>query len=216
MTNTCVSAYIGIGRDSHGLKHKGFQVLKVERIQRPRHWFEYASKKNFIRSRLDVDREIPVKTTMEWMTYLDADVNEVYLFHGTKPDFVEVIKKHGFEERVASNGLFGHGIYFAENSSKSDEYIVPDENGFCFIFMSRVVLGNAYIATQMHKDIKRPPCVKGHFDTTARCDHERHDSLVGEIDSPTYPGALLKRYREFVVYDRAQTYPEFLITFKRV
>ncbi len=216
MSATCVPAHIGIGRDSHGLKHRGFKVVKVERIQSSRHWLEYASKKNFVRAKQDVEQPLVVKTDRDWME-IDRDVNEYYFFHGTKPEWVSVIKKHGFEERVASNGLFGHGIYFAENSSKSDEYITPDPQGICYIFLSRVTLGNPFISTNMHKDIKRPPCIKGHFDTEVRgCDHERHDSIVGEVESPQYPNALLKRYREFIVYDRSQCYPEFLVSFKRV
>lgn len=216
MSATCVPAYIGIGRDSHGLKHKGFKVVKVERIQSSRHWLEYASKKNFVRAKQDVEQPLAVKTDRDWME-IDRDVNEGYFFHGTKPEWVSVIKKHGFEERVASNGLFGHGIYFAENSSKSDEYITADPQGLCYIFLSRVTLGNPFISTSMHKDIKRPPCIKGHFDTEVRgCDHERHDSIVGEVESPQYPNALLKRYREFIVYDRSQCYAEYLISFRRV
>jgi len=44
------------------------------------------------------------------------------------------------------NFLKGSGIYFAENSSKSDEYIKTenrDGTGIGFIILSRVVLGIA-------------------------------------------------------------------------
>ena len=216
LDKTCFSQYIGIGRDSHGLKHKRFVVEKVERIQRPRMWAIYASKREFVRSRYDIDAQVSTLTDLDWMTDLDPSVNEKYLMHGTKPNAVETISKHGFEERISSDGLFGHGSYFAEASSKSDEYIVPDAQGLCYIFLARVVLGKPFVTTQMHKGIKRPPCVKGHFDADVRCDHDRYDSILAEVDSPRYPGALLKRYREFVVYDKGLTYPEFLISFRRV
>ena len=60
---------------------------------------------------------------------IKIEINEIYLFHGTKKRNVEAIKTTGFDERVASDsGLFGSGIYFSENSSKSDEYVVPGDD----------------------------------------------------------------------------------------
>lgn len=54
---------------------------------------------------------------------LDAVTNQVVLFHGTKPALVKDICASGFNERLGSlNGLYGAGAYFAEQSSKSDQY----------------------------------------------------------------------------------------------
>jgi hypothetical protein len=36
------------------------------------------------------------------MPSLDPASNEYYLFHGTKLDVVQVLKRHGFDERVGS------------------------------------------------------------------------------------------------------------------
>jgi NIMA (never in mitosis gene a)-related kinase len=46
--NTCISKYIGIGRDSHRLKFKGFQVVKVERIQNEILWTNFFQKRHRI------------------------------------------------------------------------------------------------------------------------------------------------------------------------
>ena len=70
--------------------------------------------------------------------HLDATANEYYLFHGCNEKIVDIIGTQGFDERVSSlngktflnlqwvivliQGMFGCGIYFAENSSKSDLY----------------------------------------------------------------------------------------------
>ena len=48
--------------------------------------------------------------------------NERMLFHGSP--FIHYIIHHGFDERHAYiGGMFGAGIYFAENSSKSNQYV---------------------------------------------------------------------------------------------
>jgi hypothetical protein len=66
------------------------------------------------------------------------NANEHYLFHGTKPECVDVLTHRGFDERVGElGGLFGAGCYFAENSSKSDQYVPPDSAGQ-FMFICRV------------------------------------------------------------------------------
>ena len=53
---------------------------------------------------------------------IDESVNEYYLFHGTTEATVGAIEKQGFEDRLASKGLFGKGMYFAESSTKADQY----------------------------------------------------------------------------------------------
>lgn len=70
----------------------------------------------------DTDERIAVHTmncvTNEWMEGcgLKAKVNEVYLWHGTKYNFVEDIEYQGFDERNCSpNGLDGAGIYFGNH-----------------------------------------------------------------------------------------------------
>ena len=48
--------------------------------------------------------------------------NERMLFHGSP--FINAIVQKGFDERHAYiGGMFGAGIYFAEHSSKSNQYI---------------------------------------------------------------------------------------------
>ena len=75
---------------------------------------------------------------------LDANLNEVYLMHGTS-DWVirDIIARTGFDERVANlRGLYGGGVYFACESCKSAQY-APVENGLKMLVISRVVLGNS-------------------------------------------------------------------------
>jgi hypothetical protein len=135
--------------------------------------------------------------------------NEVLLFHACKPEVAPVIAEQGFDERVCSlGGLFGAAVYFAENASKSGEYATESASGSAFMFLSRVALGRPHMRPpQQHLNgERRAPCLAmGHTD----CTHERADSVV-------CVGSVRFGYREFMVYDRRQAYPELLIEFKRV
>jgi len=53
---------------------------------------------------------------------LVPDINEYFLLHGTKQDTVDVIANQGLDSRLATSQYFGNGIYYAESSTKSDQY----------------------------------------------------------------------------------------------
>ncbi|CAD7935038.1 unnamed protein product [Amoebophrya sp. A25] len=55
--------------------------------------------------------------------HLAADVNEVFLFHGTDAIGCEKILTSGFDFRIAKEScLYGQGLYFASNVCKSLQY----------------------------------------------------------------------------------------------
>ena len=55
--------------------------------------------------------------------HLASEINECYLFHGTDTKKKEGIMKTGFDGRLGSQrALFGQGNYFAESSTKADQY----------------------------------------------------------------------------------------------
>lgn len=96
MTDTCKPQYIGIGRDSPGLKHKGFLVTKVERIENSILWRSYNFERDIILTALQNEnvQPISVRTEEAWMKtnyLLQSHINELYLFHGTKESFVTSI-----------------------------------------------------------------------------------------------------------------------------
>jgi len=52
-----------------------------------------------------------------------SEINENYLFHGTKDDAVDSIRFDGIDNRLGGEHLlFGKGAYFAESSTKADQY----------------------------------------------------------------------------------------------
>ena len=99
------------------------------------------------------------------------------------------------------------GVYFAENSSKSDEYCPPGPTQF--MFLCRVALGNPHTTLQPHTNLRRPPCVNGHVDFAPNppCNHERCDSVLAPSKKQDQR-ARLERFREFITYSRDNCYPE--------
>jgi hypothetical protein len=116
ITKSCITSTLGQGRDQRVTqKYSKLEVLKVVRIENPVLWKRYCLTKDEIKIQGTVGKKIKVASWDKWMqkSVLDSDVNELYLFHGTKPEYIKLIKSQGFDERVCQlDGLFGAGIYF--------------------------------------------------------------------------------------------------------
>mmetsp|Transcript_79368 Transcript_79368/g.179083 ORF Transcript_79368/g.179083 Transcript_79368/m.179083 type:complete len:275 (+) Transcript_79368:3-827(+) len=188
---------------------------------------------------------------------LDASRNERLLFHGSpargarnaagevmfptddcSPAYA--VKHSGFDDRLGSaKGMYGAGTYFADMASKADQYAgrynPPNSSGTlgeqATMFLSRVVLGCPYLTNQSLEQLRRPPCIEGHFDLNLHwteeamigrpwpqkglplriCDHPRFDSVMGDF----FVDGMKRLYREYVVYD-LQCYPEFCVIYERV
>ena len=128
--------------------------------------------------------------------------NERMLFHGSP--FINAIVHKGFDERHAYiGGMFGAGIYFAENSSKSNQYVYGIGGGTgcpvhkdrsCYIchrqlLMCRVTLGKSFLQFSAIKMAHAPP---------------GHHSVIGR---PSVGGLT---FAEYVVYRGEQACPEYL------
>lgn len=147
---------IGQGQDAAGLdqcRYSKLFVLKIERIENPELFEKFAGQKRAFFRRLFLAREgsYPeisklrdcsgsVKTEGFVHPALDKDIhqelNEVFLFHGTKKENVKVICNSGFDHRLGSGkAMFGPGIYGAECSMKADQY--TGENRFILIWLPK-------------------------------------------------------------------------------
>lgn len=128
---------------------------------------------------------------------------EKLLFHGTLERNLGKILNDGFSDALAGpNVMFGPGIYFAEHSSKSNQYTF-DRNGcrrhknekcdkcFRYLLLCRVELGNTHKATQI-VNIKNLP---------------NTHSISAQ------PKARFLEYPEYVISDVEQAYPEYLIKY---
>uniref|UniRef100_A0A8B9ERQ0 Poly [ADP-ribose] polymerase 12 n=1 Tax=Anser cygnoides TaxID=8845 RepID=A0A8B9ERQ0_ANSCY len=123
------------------------------------------------------------------------EVNERLLFHGTKGARLEDICINNFDWRTCgSNGAnYGKGSYFARDASYSHEYcqstVKPN-----VMFMARVLVGD-YV--QGRADYVRPP-------TRSADGLWFYDSCVDNELNPSI----------FVIFEKNQIYPEYLIEYK--
>jgi len=181
--------------------------VKVWRVENDVLWKRYVGKMDEVQM-LHRKRKIncralhpPVKNLcdgsfpecLQWQDAFNKSCNEVLLWHGTRREHVETICKAGMDERVCNlNGMFGAGLYFAEDSCKSGQYAMRDSSGSSWFLLCRVILGNPHSADQGMPQTRRPP--------------DLCDSVV------YHPSGLAPGFhRELVVYDRAQVYPEYVI-----
>ncbi|MGH0119707.1 UNVERIFIED_CONTAM: hypothetical protein FKN15_058660 [Acipenser sinensis] len=169
---------------------KEFQSVEeeIQKVCNKKLWERYTHR------RKEVSEENPIHS------------NERMLFHGSP--FVNAIIHKGFDERHAYiGGMFGAGIYFAENSSKSNQYVYGIGGGTgcpvhkdrsCYIcqrhlLFCRVTLGKSFLQFSAMKMAHSPP---GHHSVTGR---------------PSVNGLALA---EYVIYRGEQAYPEYIIAYQ--
>jgi len=157
---------------------------------------------------------------------LDASINEWYLFHGSRPAALANILLANFRLTLAGSGatwkdpgkalgtpLYGFGLYFAERITKADEYAhaiqegdpLPVSSGaedLYAVLLCRVLGGRSNLVTT--NEIERDKLRKDVFDGP-------YHSVFGDRVS-----SLGKPYKEVVVYDKDQTFPEYLLVYSRV
>jgi len=135
---------------------------------------------------------------------LDVDAHEEFLFHGTNDSAAESITKGDFLVNLAGSHagtLYGKGVYLAESVSKSDEYTKENARGERCILVCRATLGYVNYTDQVSPNV---------------------DALVDSCVNGPYHCVLGDRekcrgtYREIIVYEEDQVYPEYVIWYKRV
>jgi len=139
---------------------------------------------------------------------LNDRINEVFLWHGTSPGASVAIASGGFDMSFCGTGagsMYGSGLYFAECSSKSDEYSKSDQDGiywgmFCFL-LCRVTLGEVLHLTAGGEST--------HAMIKAGIENGAYDAVLGDRQ------ASVGTYREFVTYAADQVYPEYVILYSR-
>mmetsp|Transcript_37161 Transcript_37161/g.81101 ORF Transcript_37161/g.81101 Transcript_37161/m.81101 type:complete len:647 (-) Transcript_37161:61-2001(-) len=138
---------------------------------------------------------------------VDESLNEHYLWHGTGPKEAAGIADAGFdmEQAGSSRGaLFGRGLYFAESCLKADEYVRPDERGFYPMILCRVTLGHVNYC-----DAEDPWELRETLRASCRAGAGGHHSVLGDREK------VRQTFREFVIFDGHQAYPEYIVWFIR-
>jgi len=98
--------------------------------------------------------------------------------------------------------MYGPGVYLSESSTKADEYAHDEPGGYYdgvfALLLCRACLGHFYYTTERDEKA-RQKVVSGDFDSTCG------DRLKSA-----------KTYREFVIYDADQLYPEYVVLYSRI
>merc|ERR1711871_1553262 len=168
---------------------------------------------------------------------LDRDVNEVFLLHGTEPTNLNLICRDGVNDKF-SGGLFHHATYLAEDAQKNDQYVTQDlvlnstgmqdmhlkmysethmhPGEVFYIIVCRVTLGyplfttEGRTSTQNGAPLFHPHAkVKGSQLNVIPGTNVAAHSLVAET------GQIIFRNREFMIYNKSQVYPEYVLAYKR-
>lgn len=207
------------GKDSVICKYEAITVIRNEN---PKLWTEYYKAREQLAMKLDsstsflwddvktqaLTRGDPHTTTFFEKAALRREVNEFYLFHGTNPSAAKRICDDDFLLTKAGSNvgtLYGPGIYLAEASSKADEYATDDSDGIFqghyAMLVCRVVCGS-----MRYSDEVNPP-VQDLVDSILS--NKTHHSIMGDREK------CRGTYREFIVFDSRQVYPEYVIIYKR-
>lgn len=177
--------------DDSGGHFNTYEIVSIEHILNAKVWTQY----RLMCQRLEIELG-PGRRKR----------NERLLFHGSKD--VDKIQLEGFDQRYAkTKGMFGAGLYFAEHSSKSNQYTFGLGQGCkkhsdksCYIcerklIYAQVALGKYFTSREAMPEIAHAP--------------PKFSSVVGRPESTEN---LL--YPEYVIYNGDQAYPLFVITYK--
>ncbi|CAF1137147.1 unnamed protein product [Rotaria sordida] len=215
-----------------------FLTNRITRIHNNELWHVYCYKKDMVIRKYN-DRLTDCESSKYLQAHpiltplLDTKTNEYWLFHGCSRNSLYHLLHSGYDPRVSNlSGMFGGGFYLAENSSKSNQYIPCPKCGknsigndigcncanqqdieFAIV-LYRAALGDVHVAMKYDKEkyrrgpnkqrVRRPPKKAN--------DEDLYDSVMGE--SMENGGDQLK-YREFILYESGQAYPEYVIYFRR-
>jgi hypothetical protein len=223
-------------RDRRGSVPKRLEVRDVEHVQNGKNYIDYMRRREAIRKIVNAKGTMKISDLNDsgccktfaklkngqqfhsiWQDTegmpecpIDPSINEFYLFHGTKPEAAKAIATSDFRVDLAGSNagtLYGRGIYFGESCSKSDEYGAEadssygDRTGCSPMLVCRVTCGRLNYQDAVYPDT---------------------DGIVKSCTSGEYHCCLGDRekcrgtFREFIVYDNDQAYPEFIVWYKRV
>jgi len=205
-------------RDRSYAKVGRLQVVQVQQNHNPRLWQNYCRARENIRKVMREEYRMSVFTNevqaadnerFHILGDEEQDVNEAMLFHGTKPSACENICKSDFMIKMAGTSagmLYGPGIYFGENSSKSDEYATDEKSGIFgglyAMLLCRVTCGRFYYTDEVNPDVQS---------ITQSCTGRTAQYHCCLGDRAKARGT----YREFIVFNADQAYPEYVIIYRR-
>jgi len=210
-------------RDRRGSVPQSFSVVRAVQVMNGPVWKSYVGRRGEIAARcrragvrhdlrhwgealngpvMSMDVVRAGSSLLSGVPPLVAEANEVWLLHGTSHAAAEGITSDDFDmTRASPSGLFGAGVYFAESSSKSDEYVEAGGGGDLFpVLLCRVCLGHVFYCDERWPDRRQ---------LERRCLRDQWDSVLGDRKKTS------GTFREFVIYDSLQAFPAYIIYYRR-
>ncbi|CAK9090473.1 unnamed protein product [Durusdinium trenchii] len=196
-------------------------VEEVIHVENPDNYLRYAMRREKVRQELqskpmtgtELDDANPIKTkqvSLKGLSFhpdepIDEKLQEVWLWHGTGKEGAAGITDTDFDMGRAGSAagtMFGRGLYFAESCMKSDEYTKADERDWYPLILCRVTCGRLFYC-----DWKSPSDHKEKLEDA--CHHEGFHCVLGDREK------VRGTYREFIVFDNDQVYPEYIVWYSR-
>jgi len=180
-------------------------------VQNETNWVQYMERKEKIRAEIRADPLSGIEScwpkTMDsqavrGLDSLDTEVQECWMWHGTSKGGAHGITSEDFRLKFAGTNvgtLYGRGIYLAEACTKSDEY-TQEEDGERYLLLCRSTLGRIN-----YNDESRPNATQ----LEDSCLNGRYHTVLGDREKRR------GTYREFVVFDNDQVYPEYIVKYRR-
>ena len=239
------------GADRAGTSHDTLKLACAWRLENPTLWDKYMSGVQEVGTDMERIQQAGVKPAggAPVMTggvasslpgQMRANVNEVFLMHGTVPHVVLQIISKGMNERfagAAAGTMFGQGSYLAEDAGKCDQYTMmdlqhdgasdlhkrlyspsaPHPGKVFYILVCRVARGYHVRTETNSRPFKSADTGQPIFPV-----NERELSPVKGISAPNILHHSLladvihiMRYREFLVFHSDYIYPEYLLAYQR-
>mmetsp|Transcript_148270 Transcript_148270/g.385403 ORF Transcript_148270/g.385403 Transcript_148270/m.385403 type:complete len:884 (-) Transcript_148270:73-2724(-) len=186
------------------------EVAKVVCVQNVAQWMAYSRARDRVKEQAAATAAMPLVPEVLTGTLgnsgslglLDKAANEHWLFHGTRVAAAQGITDFEFRMDLAGShrgAMYGKAVYLAECSSKADEYSEADEEGLCRMLLCRASLGAILIEREKHPAAPE-------LEELCKL---RYNSVCGDR------WAAVGTFREFVLYEGSQVYPEYIIYYRR-
>lgn len=214
-----------------------YQVVRVQKNENVRLWLKYVMKKALIREAIepklqhtnlpsrgswfrrtetkqDAFEEYEMRTSPGARDLpifqahpIEGDINEWLLWHGASWEGAVGIAHKEFKQRLAGSTtgtLYGRGTYLADSCTKADEYgkaVSDADPDLLVLLLCRVAGGVAFYTDEVTPDANalEQAVFRGSYD----CVFGDREKCRGT-------------FKEIVIYDSAQAYPEFLVHYRRI
>lgn len=155
------------------------KIARLDRIQNVLLWDYYCTRKDRMRK---VNGKEPAERAV---------------WHGTRshaPSLVYEDKQDGFMMQYCESGMWGKGIYFAENASYSDSYAHRNTSRQKVLMLTKLLTGEETHVMPHNRGLKFPP---------NKPNGVRYDTVTGDTGGS----------KVYVVYENGRAYPEYLVTY---